>query len=62
MDLWMHLISEQWYDNQNIAVIDQGPIVVMIEIIGPWAYYGRCFMTDRVKAGLRQTGFQSPDI
>lgn len=54
-------LSEQWYDNQNIA-IDQGPIVVMIENYRTGLLWS-LFMTDpEVKAGLNKLGFQSPDI
>lgn len=54
-------LSEQWYDNQNIA-IDQGPIVVMIENYRTGLLWS-LFMTDpEVKAGLNNLGFQSPDI
>jgi hypothetical protein len=54
-------LSEQWYDNQNIA-IDQGPIVVMIENYRTGLLW-RLFMADpEIKEGLKKPGFQSPDV
>lgn len=54
-------LSEQWYDNQHIA-IDQGTIIVMLENYRTGLLWS-LFMTDpEIKAGLSKLGFQSPNI
>lgn len=54
-------LSEQWYDNQNIA-IDQGPIVVMIENYRTGLLWSLFMADPEIKDGLKKLGFQSPDI
>lgn len=54
-------LSEQWYDNQNIA-IDQGPIVVMIENYRTGLLWSLFMADPEIKNGLKKLGFQSPDI
>ena len=51
-------LSEQWYDNQNIA-IDQGPIVVMIENYRTGLLWSLFMIDPEVKAGLNKLGFQA---
>lgn len=54
-------LSEQWYDNQHIA-IDQGPIVVMIENHRTGLLWSLFMADTEIKDGLKKLGFQSPDI
>lgn len=54
-------LSVQWFDNQNIA-IDQGPIVIMLENHRTGLLWS-LFMSDpEIKDGLKNIGFQSPNI
>ncbi|WP_029905721.1 glucoamylase family protein [Prevotella sp. 10(H)] len=54
-------LSEQWYDNQQIA-IDQGPIVVMIENYRTGLLWSLFMADQEIKDGLRKLGFQSPEL
>ncbi|MFV0419753.1 MAG: glucoamylase family protein [Dysgonomonas sp.] len=54
-------LSEQWFDNQHIA-IDQGPIIIMLENYRTGLLWS-LFMSDQeIKDGLKKIGFQSPNI
>lgn len=54
-------LSEQWFDNQHIA-IDQGGIVIMIENHRSELLWKLFMSIPEIKSGMKNIGFESPNL
>ncbi|HUR11013.1 MAG TPA: glucoamylase family protein [Flavitalea sp.] len=54
-------LSDEWYANSFLA-IDQGPIIIMIENYRSGLLWNLFMSAPEIKRGLRNLGFQSPNI
>lgn len=54
-------LSEKWFDDQYIA-IDQGPIIIMIENYRTQLLWKEFMSDPEIKQGLKNLGFQSPNL
>jgi hypothetical protein len=54
-------LSEQWFDNQHIA-IDQGPIIIMMENYRSGLLWSLFMADPDIKESMKRIGFSSPEL
>ena len=54
-------LHDQWFANSFLA-IDQGPIIIMIENYRTGLIWDLFMSAPEIKTGMRNLGFQSPNL